>query len=494
MVFLLLALAACSGCNRDKPGTDAGPGAISAASATNSAPDGASASRDASDLAHPQTTAPGTTAAGKAAPAHVVLFRNVRVFDGTGHALSAPSNVLVRGNLIAQISTSAIDVQPGPDVTVIDGGGRTLMPGLIDAHWHMMMAAIPMSALLTADAGYINLVAAHEANDVLMRGFTSVRDMSGPVFGLKRAIDQGLVPGPRIWPSGAMISQSGGHADFRYPYEVPQTTGDPLTHADQMGFGAIADGVDEVLRRTREQLMLGATQIKLAAGGGVASSYDPIDVTEYTADEFKAAVSAADNWGTYVAVHAYTPKAIQTAIESGVKCIEHGQLMDDATAKMMADKGIWLSTQPFLDNEFSNPMATPLAAAKQQEVYAGTDNAYRLARKYKLKTAWGTDILFDPKTAAKQGGILATMVRWYTPPEVLAMATGTNAQLLAMSGPRNPYPGKLGVVEQGALADLLLVDGDPTTDIDLVADAARNFVVIMKDGKIYKDTVTHEGK
>jgi len=251
----------------------------------------------------------------------------------------------------------------------------------------------------------------------------------------------------------------------------------------------IADDPHEVRKRVREQLMLGASHIKLDAGGGVASEYDPIDVTQYTEAEFRAAVEAAENWGTYVTVHAYTPRAIKAAIAAGVMCIEHGQLMDEATAKLMAEKGVWLSIQPFLDNEFTNPQATPEANARALQVYAGTDNAYKLAKKYKLKTAWGTDILFDSKATANQGAQLATLVRWYTPAEVLKMATGANAELLALSGPRNPYPGKLGIVEEGALADLLLVDGDPIASIKLIAAPAKNFVVIMKDGKLFKSII-----
>ena len=433
------------------------------------------------------------------APAHasdvpqaVVLFENVRVFDGKGDVLSAPTNVLVRGNRIERISTAPIPVDRRADTRIIAGGGRTLMPGLIDAHWHAMMASVPMLVLMTGDVGYLNLLASREAEATLMRGFTSVRDLSGPAFGLKRAIDEGIVAGPRIWPSGAMISQSGGHGDFRMPHEVPAARNAPLSRGEATGGGMIADGPDEVRKRAREQLMLGASQLKLAAGGGVSSMYDPIDVSQYTEEEFRAAVEAAENWGTYVTVHAYTPRAIQTAVRAGVKVIDHGQLMDEATAKLMADKGVWLSIQPFLDNEFSNPQVGE-ARAKQLEVSAGTDRAYALAKKFGIKTAFGTDILFSPKMPATQGAQLATLTRWYTPPEILRMATSTNAQLLALSGPRNPYPGALGVVEEGALADLLLVDGDPTADIRLVADPGRNFLVIMKDGRIYKNAIAPEG-
>jgi len=418
-------------------------------------------------------------------PRPAILFENVRIFEGKGSALSAPSNVLVQGNKIERISTAPISVDEAVELQVIQGGGRTLMPGLIDAHWHATMAAVPMQVLMTADIGYLNLVAGKVARDTLMRGFTSVRDLSGPTFGLKRAIDEGLIEGPRIWPSGAMISQSGGHGDFRMPHEVPAAHNASLSRGEAINGGVIADGPDEVRKRVREQLMLGASQIKLAAGGGVASSYDPIDVSQYTEAEFRAAVEAAENWGTYVTVHAYTPRAIQAAIAGGVRCIDHGQLIDEETAKLMADKGVWLSLQPFLDNEFANPQ-TGAARVKQLEVSAGTDKAFELARKYKLKVAWGTDILFDPRMVSKQGAILTTMTRWYTPAEVLKMATSTNAELLALSGPRNPYPGGLGVVEEGALADLLLVDGNPIANIELIADPEKNFIVIMKDGKLHK--------
>jgi imidazolonepropionase-like amidohydrolase len=423
------------------------------------------------------------------APKTPIAFTNVRLFDGKSETSRTGQRVIVEGGKIKAVEP---DTAPPPTgVRVIDGGGRTLMPGLIDAHYHIIMATVPITALLTADVGYLNLLAAGEAERTLMRGFTSIRDMAGPSFSLKRAIDEGTVAGPRIWPSGAMISQTSGHGDYRFPYEIPAAPGAPLSRGDAIGGGAIADGPSEVLKRTREQLMLGASQVKLAAGGGVSSNYDPIDVAQYTEAEFRAAVDAAENWGTYVAVHAYTPRAIQTAIRSGVRCIEHGQLMDDATAKIMADKGVWASLQPFLDDEDVTPFpANSPNRAKQIQMTAGTDTAYGLAKKYKLKTAWGTDTLFDAKLATRQGAQLAKMTRWYTPGEVLHTATGVNAQLLAMSGPRNPYPAAIGVIEAGAYADLLLVEGDPTRDINLVADAAKNFRIIMKDGRLYKDTLS----
>ncbi|MBX3157507.1 MAG: amidohydrolase family protein [Deltaproteobacteria bacterium] len=443
-------------------------------------------------VARADRPAPEPVAAAAAQPAPVVdavRFRNVRVFDGTHGALSAPSDVLVRGNKIERISPAASEGAQLGERT-IDGAGRTLMPGLIDAHWHAMMAAVPMQVVLTGDLGYLNVLAAREAADTLQRGFTTVRDLGGPVFGLKQAIDEGLVPGPRIYPSGAMITITGGHGDFRRLDELPRTPMTPLSHAEQIGGSAIADGPDEVRRRVREQLMRGASQVKLTAGGGVASPHSPLDVTTFTEAELRAAVEAAASWGTYVTVHAYTPASIQRAIAAGVKCIEHGHLMDAETAQLMKAKGIWLSIQPFLDDEDTAQFSPGSDNRKKQlEVISGTDRAYALARKYGLKTVFGTDVLFSKQLADRQGAQLAKLRRWYTPADLLITATGTAGELLRLSGPRDPYPGKLGVVEEGALADLILVDGDPLTDPELLATPDASFLVIMKDGKIYKDRV-----
>ena len=419
----------------------------------------------------------------------VTLFQNVRIFDGKSSVLTGPSNVLVSGNRIDRISTDPIPTDRSAATVLIDGGGRTLMPGLIDMHWHTMLVRPTHATLLTADIGHLNLVAGAEATATLMRGFTTVRDMGGPAFGLKRAIDEHILPGPRIFPSGAIITVTSGHGDFRQPFELPRTIGSPHSRGEQLGAAMIADSPDEVRVRVREQLMLGASQIKLTAGGGVASPHSPLDASTFTQAELRAAVEAAENWGTYVTVHAYTPDSIRRAIAAGVKCIEHAHLMDEATAKLIAENGIWLSTQAFPDELADAFPPGSSERAKALEVFAGTDRTFELAKKYKIKTAFGTDILFSPALAQRQGDLLTKLVRWYTPAEALVMATGTNAELLALSGKRNPYPGKLGVVEEGALADLLLVDGDPIANIKLIEDPAKNFLVIMKDGRIYKNAL-----
>jgi imidazolonepropionase-like amidohydrolase len=261
-----------------------------------------------------------------------------------------------------------------------------------------------------------------------------------------------------------------------------------ISRIEQLGGSMIADSPDEIRKRAREQLMQGASQIKLTAGGGVASPFSPLDVSTFTEAELRAAVEAAENWGTYVCTHAYTPVAIRRSIAAGVKCIEHGHLMDDASARLMAEKGIWLSPQPFLDPGAVSALG-PSEQAQMRQVIAGTEAVYALARKHGIKTAFGTDVLFSKEWAARQGASLVDLTRWYTPAEALIMATSTNGELLALSGLRNPYPGRIGVVAEGALADLLLVDGNPIENIGLIADPEKNFVVIMKDGSIYKNSL-----
>jgi imidazolonepropionase-like amidohydrolase len=420
-----------------------------------------------------------------------VIFENVRIFNGTSEQLSAPSNVLVVGNVIKEISNTPISAPSGISVTQIQGNGRTLMPGLIDNHVHIFMSANSQGEMLNPKISFETLEkkASEEARLMLLRGFTAARDVGGPVFGIKKSIDSGKTIGPRIYPSGAMISQTSGHGDFRMPNDRAHRFGGEITRGELMGIGFIADGRDEVLTATREDLRAGATQIKIMAGGGAASAYDPLDVAQYTLDEMKAAVEAADDWGTYVTVHAYTPKSVGRAIEAGVKCIEHGQLLDEATMKLLAEKDVWLSLQA-LDE--APPTANPEVIAKKHTVVEGTDNAFKWAKKYNVKLAWGTDFMFNPAQNKNQNTDIIKLKIWLSPAEILKLVTHDNAQLLALSGLRNPYSGKQGVVEVDAFADLLLVDGDPIANIDLIADPEKNFLVIMKDGKIYKNaTTTH---
>lgn len=418
------------------------------------------------------------------ASAKPILIRNVNIFDGVkpieGHG------VLVDGKLIKALVAAGETVS---DADIIDGGGRTLMPGMIDAHWHSILAGISQVVAMTADVPYVHLIAAQEAERTVLRGFTTVRDVGGPAFALKRAIDEGHIAGPRIYPSGAMISQTSGHGDFRLRSDLPVSPQTNLSLAERAGISSIADGEAAVLLRVREQLMLGASQIKIMGGGGVASAYDPIDSLQYTEAEMRAAVAAAADWETYVCVHTYTSEGIQRALACGVKSIEHGQLADEETVKRIADAGAWWSIQPFLADEDANVYASPEQRLYQKRIAEGTVRAVEWGRKYNVRMALGTDILFNPKGTATQGKQLAKFARWYDNADVLRLLTSGNAELAGLSGPRNPYPGKLGRIEAGAYADLLVINGNPLDDISLIGDPDSSMSLIMKDGRIHKNTL-----
>jgi imidazolonepropionase-like amidohydrolase len=422
-----------------------------------------------------------------APPAQSVLFKNVRIFDGTSAGLREGLGVLVQDQHIRAVTAGNPATPDG--ARVIDCGGRVLMPGLIDMHWHALLAAMPLQRLVTAEVGAIFLTAGVEAERTLMRGFTTIRDAGGPVFPLKDAIDAGLIAGPRIYPSGAMITTTGGHGDMRLLSDLPRRPGGPLSALEQTGGSMIADSVGEVRLRVREQLMQGASQIKIVGSGGVSSPRSPLDMMTFSEAELRAAIGTAGDWNTYAMIHAYTPAAIRRAIAAGARCIEHAHLMDAASARSMAESNTWLSIQPFLTDEDAITLPGP-SRDKMQQVLAGTDTAYKLAKANGIRTAFGSDLLFSDKLTVRQGTMLTHLSHWYDNAKTLSMATAVNAELLALSGPRNPYPGKLGVIEEGALADLLLVDGNPLQDIRVIADPDRNFVLIMKDGRIHKNTLS----
>ena len=326
-----------------------------------------------------------------------------------------------------------------------------------------------------------------EGKNMLLRGFTTIRDLGGPVFTVKKDFDKGTFPGPRIFASGAMLSQTSGHGDSRLPHEKSRKWGGDVSKGELMGVSFIADGVPEVLTATRENLRSGASQIKVMAGGGAATAYDPLDVSQYTFEELKASVDAAADWGTYVTVHAYTSKAVKRSIEAGVKCIEHGQLLEPEIMKLMAEKEVFLSLQALDEAPHTAPQNV---REKKHMVIEGTDNAFKWAKEYKVKLLWGTDYLFEPKNGPKQSTDILKLQSWLTPFEILKLITFDNAQIFQLSGLRNPYlAGKLGEISEGAYADLILVKGNPLKDIKIVADSDKNFVLIVKDGVIYKNTV-----
>jgi imidazolonepropionase-like amidohydrolase len=323
---------------------------------------------------------PGTAAA--ASDDRPLLLTNLRLFDGTGKPVRHGVQVLVQGQRIADLLPAAATVE---GAQVLDCQGKLVMPGLIDVHWHTMLAGVSQMVAMTADLGYLYLVAAQEAQRTLLRGFTSVRDAGGPAFALQRAIDEGLVAGPRIFPSGAMISQTSGHGDFRLRSDLPRADGAPMSLVENTGVAMIADGEAQVLRRVREQLMLGATQIKMLAGGGVASQYDPLDSTQFTERELRAGVEAASDWNTYVMAHVYASKGIQRAIRAGVKCIEHGQLADEATVRMMRDEACGGACSPFAGRG-QQPLSRPCPPCQPEA--GGRRHGQRLCHGAEVRCAY----------------------------------------------------------------------------------------------------------
>ncbi len=423
----------------------------------------------------------------KAEPPPQVLIRNVRVWDGTSDRAVAGLSVLVEGRLIRKI---AGQVEARSDATVIDGGGRVLIPGIIDAHTHLALP-LPLEQAYREDPGYVAALSVRAAKIVLMHGWTTVRDIGGPSQGLARAIDEGVVDGPRVYTSAAFISQTGGHGDFR-DRTTPHPNGGGTPDAFAQRYALLADGPDEVRRAARESLRQGATAIKLMAGGGISSRYDPIDTTQFSVEEMRAAVEAAADWGTYVAVHAYTDAAVNRALDAGVKVIEHGHLGSDATLKRLKAEGAYLSSQSFgaARRYASGGGADTERGRKGALVMNGVDHLMTTAKKLGIPVAFGTDAFGSLRAYESGPGEFGYRLRWFDSLEILKQATSINAKLLTLTGPRNPYQeGPLGVIREGAYADLLIVDGDPLADVRVLEDFEKNIRVIMKDGRLHKQTL-----
>ena len=362
------------------------------------------------------------------------------------------------------------------------------MPGLIDTHQHLNQGGLTANELLNGNVYFIGIAQAKEAERTLMRGVTTVRDPGGDSFGVKEAIDRDLVPGPRIETAGPVIGQTNGHGDNRLPY-----TGHPrfdhvgVTPDRRLNLSYLTDGSPEVMAASRETLRQGASFIKIMAGGGVGSVHDPIDSTQFTEEEMRAAVRVAADWHTYVAAHAYMSEAVRRAIDAGVKVIEHGHMIDEETMKYAVSKDIWFTSQ-YLVFTIDIPGLTESQKTKQREVLKSVENFFALATKYNAKLTFGTDLNLGVDTSL-QNKELVMRSKWFTPYEIFVQATSRAGELIALAGPRNPYPGKLGVIEEGAYADMLLVDGNPLENIELVGHPETSFVLIMKDGTIYKNTV-----
>lgn len=426
------------------------------------------------------------TIAQEAKPVSKVLITNANIFDGKSEKFAEGISVLIDGNKIAKIAES-IPVPSG--ATVIDAKGRTMTPGFIAAHEHLI-GQVPFNEL-TNDTRYMAYAAVETARTYLMKGFTTVRDAAGNTYSLKKAIDQRIIVGPRIFPSGPMISQTSGHADHRHDSEesaLVDGAWDPMVRFGDM---VVVDGVPEVLKAVRECLRRGSSQIKIAVGGGTGSRSDPLDVVEFTPEEIRAAVQAAEDFGTYVMAHVYNSEGIRRAVDNGVKSIEHANLIDEATLCYMMEKDVWLSPQVIVYT-FIPKAYTEDQANKHRQAYAGIDSMFTNAKKIGFtKIAFGSDIVTDPEMVKRINDEFEYRTKWFSNFEILRQATSTTAQLLTLSGPRNPYPGKLGVIEESAYADLLLINGNPLEDISILTKPEENLVLIMKDGKIYKN-ILHE--
>jgi imidazolonepropionase-like amidohydrolase len=422
-----------------------------------------------------------------------ILIKNVNIWDGTSNSLNTNFNVLIEDNLIKEV---AKNISEPNGAIVIDGHGNTLIPGLSDAHVHLSATMSDRETRNEAHWMYTSIRTAKAAENFLMLGFTTVRDLGGPVFGVKRAVDEGLVPGPRIYPSGAYISQTSGHGDFRSANEpsVVLSGGQMHTSDAALGWSFVVDGVPEVLKAARENLRKGATQLKVMAGGGISSDFDPIHSVQFTTEELEAAVQAAADWDTYVAVHIYESKGAIRSLNAGVKCLDHGHLINEETVKLIKEKDAWLVPQAFWNDtpaSFWVPGSDKIPDAlnkKIRPVLEGTDAVFKLAKKYNINVGFGSDAYGELGYESYALTEFTSRTKWYSPLEILKQATSENARLFSLSGKINPYTeGKLGVIEVGAYADLLIYEGNPLKNIEVVAHPEKYLKLIMKDGEIYKN-------
>lgn len=482
-------------------------------------------------------------------PSEVTLFKNVNIFDGVSDQLKMGYDVLVVGNKIHKIdkdipssgsyevevssggekqvtvlsgyafNTYTITVKDGEaetktqevKVNVIDGGGRTLMPGLIEGHGHLQMNGNSIADIENNRTWEdLAIRATVNAENALMSGFTSWRDAGGMAAGLQRAIDEELVVGPRIYPSGAFIGPSGSHADFRSLTTPNETLYGPETNVGKLGMSLTADGVDAIKAAARQNFMQGATQIKIMSSGGVVSQFDPWQLDAYSPEEIRAAVEVADAYHSYVMSHAYSKKSIMRCLENGVKTIEHGFMFDEEIAMKMEEVGAYMTTNmqafsPAL-GQVSAISASPTSARKAASAQEAFKDYVENVKKFRPKLGFQSDCVGMPLACnAQTDHQIYLGAMFFGNHYYLKALTSVNGEILKLSGEvRDPYPeGKIGVIEEGAYADMLLVDGNPLEDITVIGGNEKWFDaeprpfgkgidtmrVIMKDGKIYKNTL-----
>jgi len=404
-----------------------------------------------------------------------LVLQNATILDTRAGALREGA-VRVEGERIVEVADRTIR---HAGVREVDLRGRVLMPGLIDAHVHSVITTLNLAALQQRPVTLIAQEARHVLEAMLRRGFTSVRDAGGADWGLAEAVERGLVRGPRLFFSGNALSQTGGHGDFR-----PRTENADLCACRIFtnGFSHVADGVDAVRKAAREELRRGATQVKIMASGGVASPTDPIWNVQYSAGEMRAIVEEAQGWRTYAMAHAYTPEAIRRAVEAGVRTIEHGNLIDRATADLMVRHQAFLVptlVTYFAIDELGSSLGFPeVSQRKVKDVLERGLSSIEIARDAGLALGFGTDLLGE--THEQQSRELLIRAEVEPAADVLRAATLVNARILGREG-------ELGEIVPGALADLLVVDGDPLSDLSLLQDQGKHLQLVMKSGEAFVD-------
>src|SRR5271170_3732547 len=412
------------------------------------------------------------------APTHSALthFKNFEMLDPEAGELRGGHELVVEGDSIREVSAKPIKLAKAG---VIDCGRRTLMPGLIDSHVHVVLSDVVLRNLENVPLTLMTARAAELMRNMLDRGFTSARDTGGADWGLKEAVDKWLLPGPRLFIAGRAIGPTGGHSDGRRRTDI----GARCQCCNAMAFSmGIADGVSEVRRAVREQMRQGCDQVKIMMSGGVASPYDPLDSMQFSVDEVTAAVQEAHAFGRYVCAHAYTSQAITRAANAGVRTIEHGNLIDDASARLMAEKGMFLVANLVTYFEMKARAAeygmNSDMLAKNDLVIDGALKSLEICKRHGIPVAYGTDLLGQLQVAQSDEFTLRAQV--LSPAEIIRSATTIGARVLRMED-------KLGCLKPGAFADLLVVDGNPLKDLKLLQSQGRHLSVIMKGGRFHKN-------
>ena len=434
----------------------------------------------------------------------LILITNVSVWDGTSTSLK-DADVLIENNLIKEVKAN---IQAPNGSSIIDGNGGTLMPGLIEGHGHLQMNGAAL-ADLENNKNWEELAsrAVVNAENALMSGFTSWRDAGGMGAGLKKTIDAGYLKGPRIYPSGGFIGPTGSHADFRNFTTPNETIYGPGSSGGRLGMTLTADGVDAIKAAARQNFMQGASQIKIMSSGGVVSQFDPWQLDAYSAEEIRAAVEIAEAYGSYVMSHAYSKKSIMRCLNNGVKTIEHCFMFDGDVAELMKEKGAYMTTNmqafsPAL-SQVSAISASKASTRKANSAQEAFKNYVENVNKYRPKLGFQGDCVGMPESCNKQNDHQIYLgANFFGNHYYLMALTSVNGEILKLSGEvLDPYPeGKLGVIEEGAYADLLIVDGNPLEDITVIGgnekwfdapvrDGIESMKLIMKDGIVYKNTL-----